>query len=247
MKINYLNNFVSKVIKSRRIIFIILFALVLFVSCSNNQVDNISDDKLYEVFQNPPTEAKPFVRWWWNGNCVEKKELIRELDIMKEAGIGGIELNPIAMPDNVDKKVDCDCHEWLSPEWNQLVKETIESASSRKMIVDLIMGSGWPFGGRFLKKEERVQGVGLNKIKLNGPSKFKEKIKNILKLPGTAKHAFDEANPPELFFLRLVPDNAKGTSSVIDVMNKVDETGVVILDIPKGNYTLFVGSYQYWI
>jgi hypothetical protein len=27
-------------------------------------------DELYELFKNPPTIYRPFVRWWWNGDKV---------------------------------------------------------------------------------------------------------------------------------------------------------------------------------
>ena len=40
----------------------------------------------------PPKSARGFTRWWWYGCCVEKDEILRELDFMKEAGIGGVEL-----------------------------------------------------------------------------------------------------------------------------------------------------------
>lgn len=51
---------------------------------------------IYPGFQNPPAEARPFVRWWWNNNQVEAKEILRELDLLKKAGFGGVEINPIA-------------------------------------------------------------------------------------------------------------------------------------------------------
>ena len=60
------------------------------------------------------------MRWWWNGDCIEVDELERELDIMKAAGIGGVEINPIKKPDGGDD-FDYQCYEWLSPEWNERV------------------------------------------------------------------------------------------------------------------------------
>ena len=51
-----------------------------------------SVDELYTLFKDPPSEARPFVRWWWNGDCIEVDELERELDVMKAAGIGGVEI-----------------------------------------------------------------------------------------------------------------------------------------------------------
>ena len=41
---------------------------------------------------------QPFVRWWWNGDKVEKDEITRELRLLKEAGIGSVEINPIKFP-----------------------------------------------------------------------------------------------------------------------------------------------------
>jgi hypothetical protein len=36
------------------------------------------EDKLFTLFRQPPVTAKPFVRWWWNGDKVTASELIRE-------------------------------------------------------------------------------------------------------------------------------------------------------------------------
>ena len=105
---------------------------------------------LYALFKEPPPEARPFVRWWWNGDCIEVDELERELDVMSAAGIGGVEINPIEKPDGGDL-FEFQCYEWLSPEWNERVKSSIKMAGQRNMVVDLIMGSGWPVRGEFLK------------------------------------------------------------------------------------------------
>ena len=32
----------------------------------------------------PPRDARGFTRWWWYGCCVEKEEIDRELDFMRE-------------------------------------------------------------------------------------------------------------------------------------------------------------------
>ena len=43
---------------------------------------------LYEGFRDPPPEARPFVRWWWNGNRIEADELSREIELLKKCGFG---------------------------------------------------------------------------------------------------------------------------------------------------------------
>lgn len=42
--------------------------------------------------QHPAPSARNRTRWWWYGCAVEEAEIIRELDEMQAAGLGGIEL-----------------------------------------------------------------------------------------------------------------------------------------------------------
>ena len=125
-------------------------------------------DPLYASFREPPSQYRPFVRWWWNGGCVTEAEVLRELDLMKEAGIGGVEINTIEMPEQSIPGMldDVRCLEWLSPEWNDVVRATTVAVRERGMTADLIVGSGWPFGGRFLEGADRTQRVRVVKVPL---------------------------------------------------------------------------------
>ena len=70
-----------------------------------NAIDKMSKMKrgdVYQLFNAPDSKHHPFVRWWWNGDKIEKDELIRELHLLKEAGIGGVEINPIEFPSTGD-------------------------------------------------------------------------------------------------------------------------------------------------
>ena len=169
-----------------------LVLLLACVGCAQPPSSDNSSDELYALFRDPPTEAKPFVRWWWNGDCIEVDELERELDVMQAAGIGGVEINPIAKPVGGDS-FEHNCYEWLSPEWTERVKATIGMASQRNMVVDLIMGSGWPFGGEFLQEDQFLQGVGIKKMELEGPRKLVLDIEAAWQLPGPDFEAY--ANP----------------------------------------------------
>src|SRR5271157_4801270 len=50
---------------------------------------------LEAAFRNPPEDAKIMVRWWWFGPAVTTAELDREMRAMKDAGIGGFEVQPV--------------------------------------------------------------------------------------------------------------------------------------------------------
>src|SRR4051794_2644031 len=72
-------------------------ALVLTVGGAVRLVEaqavNIND--LQRSFEHPPDDARIMMRWWWFGPAVTKPELERELRIMKEGGIGGVEVQPV--------------------------------------------------------------------------------------------------------------------------------------------------------
>ncbi|MBE0654450.1 MAG: hypothetical protein IH594_11665 [Bacteroidales bacterium] len=224
---------------------LLLFILLFSAGCKNDTKTGTPIDELYTVFQNPPSSARPFVRWWWNGDCIEVDELERELDVMKAAGIGGVEINPIAHPGG-GNDFDYKCYEWLSPEWNQRVKATIEMAKQRDMITDLIMGSGWPFGGEFLDEDQFLQGVGIKKIELEGPQTIEMELKKVWQLPGRSFGEYDNqiAPAPELFFLQMIPHGALGETELADLKGDVDAEGKVVILVPEGKHDLYIGTFQ---
>ncbi len=141
---------------------------------------NMEDLKPYKLFKAPPSYCRPFVRWWWNGNKVEKEELVRELRLMKKAGIGGVEINPIAFPSTGDD-LGIKSLTWLSDEWIEMLNVVFDEAKRLDMTCDLIVGSGWPFGEETLQGEERAQVMLINAEKLNGPVTYESSQFNIFR------------------------------------------------------------------
>jgi len=113
-------------------------------------------DGLFKQFQNPDNRYRPFVRWWWNGDKVEAEELVRELHLLKEAGIGGVEINPISFPGKEEIAMGKKSLTWLSDEWIRMLQVVFDEAKKIGMTCDLIIGSGWPFGAEWLPRDERA-------------------------------------------------------------------------------------------
>ncbi len=226
-----------------------IFVLLLSVSvCAQ-----LYSDPLYDSFRDPAQNTRPFVRWWWNGGRVDAAELVRELDVLKAAGIGGVEINTIGMPEAASASSLAAHPEvpWLSPEWDRLIGLTAEAARSRGMTADLLVGSGWPFGGRFLKPEEQTQRVLLVKIPLHGPSRKVFNRDELMELKPQTTSKFDSETTPtptgsQLLFLRLVPAEAlQGNfSEGVDLLPKFMPDGRVEIEVPAGIFSLYVGTWQ---
>jgi hypothetical protein len=157
--------------------------------CKTPKKEKHTNDALYDLFQNPSNSSKPFVRWWWNGNRLEKEEILRELDLLKDAGIGGVEINPIEFPGGETLYIES--LTWLSDQWIEMVKTAVKGVHARGLQCDIIVGSGWPFGGEFLEKKDQTQVLALGTHKLNGPGSFmisQQELLNEVELKIHSKH-----------------------------------------------------------
>lgn len=193
----------------------LLTIIILLPACNEPH----EEKDLSEVFTNPPADARPMVRWWWNGNAVEAGELKRELKVMKEAGIGGVEINSIAMPPHA-VPIGAPALQWAGSEWSEMVKVASEEARELGMITDLIVGSGWPFGGRFLEEDEIMQRLGVKKYEPEPNEQVDIDLAEFLKFeshhaPGS--NIAKENSDVELIAVQLIPVGMSSLEEVIDL------------------------------
>jgi lysophospholipase L1-like esterase len=103
--------------------------------------------EIQRQFLNPPDDARIMMRWWWFGPAVTKAGIERELRQMKEAGIGGVEIQPVYPLALDDESKGLKNLRFLSPEFLDALKFANDKARELGLRVDLTLGSGWPFGG----------------------------------------------------------------------------------------------------
>ncbi len=117
-------------------------------------VDSIA--ALRAGFENPPDSAKPMVRWWWFGPAVVKPEILKELQQMKSAGIGGAELAFVYAEVLDDPAKGLKNLSFLSPEMLDDVRYAQEEGRKLGLRIDVTLCSGWPYGGPATTLQEAV-------------------------------------------------------------------------------------------
>lgn len=195
------------------------------------------NDELFRVFQQPPATARPFVRWWWNGDKLTEKEIVRELDLLHAAGIGGVEVNPIRFP-NPDDPLNIPEIEWLSKPWIEMLQTAVQGARERGMIVDSIVGSGWPFGGQFLTREEQTHILALGTRRIGGSGTVRIPEADLLADAELTLHSKWKSIDKSIRYLRLVPEQMEEFTPGIDVTARL-AGGVLTLDVPGGDHILY--------
>jgi len=102
---------------------------------------------MWESFQHPPGDARIMLRWWWFGPAVTHEELEREMGVMKEAGIGGFEVQPVYPLALDDPAHGMRILPFLSGDFLDALRFVSHKARQLGLRMDLTLGSGWPYGG----------------------------------------------------------------------------------------------------
>lgn len=122
--------------------------------------------------EHPSPAARGYTRWWWFGGAVTKEEIARELDLMLEAQIGGVELQILYPIWANEPGRQIKNQFYLSPEFFEAIRYTCEEAGKRGMTFDMTLGSSWPYGGPFVPKDLSAPNVIPYMLDVSGPRKF---------------------------------------------------------------------------
>ncbi len=93
------------------------------------------------------------VYWWWFGPAVTKTEVTRELEVMRAARIGSVLIFPIYPISLDDPSKGIRNLKYLSPEFLDVLGHAAREAQRLGITVDVLMGTGWPFGGPSITPE----------------------------------------------------------------------------------------------
>ena len=99
--------------------------------------------------------SKPWTRWWWLGSAVDEASITQQLQQFSQAGMGGVEICPIYGVTGFDAREK----EFLSKDWMKLLDHTGKETKRLQMGLDLTTGTGWPFGGPWVKREDSLMSI----------------------------------------------------------------------------------------
>ena len=204
---------------------ILLLSLILFLcfGCQESPKDPILTGWPEITSQN-----KPWTRWWWMGNAVDKENITSQLEAFAKAGIGGVEISPIyGVKGYEDQFID-----HLSAEWVAMLEHTIEEANRLGMQVDMIQGTGWPFGGPQIEAEMAASKLIVETYTLQEGEMLRETIQ-----------PSNETQRSTATLETMVAFNEQG--EMIDITSEVNKEGKLEWTAEEGEwklYALFCGK-----
>jgi alpha-L-rhamnosidase len=99
----------------------------------------------YEAFSQNTT--KPWAYWWWPASAVNEADIKTNLQKYANAGFGGMHIIPIYGVKGEEQKTI----PYLTERWVKILDYTVLEAKKLNLGIDMTLGTGWPFGGSWLK------------------------------------------------------------------------------------------------
>ena len=159
-------------LKNRRtfqVIFSGIILLTLFNTCKSQKTD--------AHWPTVTREAKPWTRWWWQGNALTKEGITAEMEAYKKAGIGGLEITPIYGVFGYEEKFI----DFLSPKWMELLIHTLKEGERLDVGIDMATGTGWPFGGPWINDRDACKNLNYKIYEVKNGMRLAEKVEFIQK------------------------------------------------------------------
>ncbi|WP_319503376.1 glycosyl hydrolase [uncultured Draconibacterium sp.] len=158
--------------RHRRLIVVTLFIALLSQACSEKtKVEQSQFDSVVAGFQTSSDNNTVWCYWYWINDDISKEGITKDLEAMKEAGIGAALIGNIN-PEGVDGKVPLFSDEW----WECMVHAVTEG---HRIGVDIGVFNcpGWSqSGGPWVKSQMAMRYLTFSETKITGPGKTKVQL-----------------------------------------------------------------------
>ena len=156
------------------------------------------------------------------GSAIEKEEIKRHLETYRKVGIGGVHIIPIYGAKGYEERYI----RYLTLEWMEMFRFTMAEAKRLDMGVDMTSGTGWPFGGEWVRAEDAAVMALSETYSLSGGERFDRKIRSS-----------NEKEAKDARLKALIAFSEAGDT--LDLSSKVDSEGTLDWAAPPGNWKLY--------
>ena len=199
----------------------------------------VSARTLEADFDNPPPDARPMVWWHWMGKNISREGITKDLEAMKDAGIGGATIFNLASSVQADdaplKNTPWPENDYRGPAWWKLVKHAAEEADRLGLNLGMHNCVGYSAtGGPWITPKKSMKAVVFSATPVKGGTRFEGH------LPQPAE---------KLGFYRdiaviAVPDAAEiPRESVVDLIGRMAADGTLDWEAPPGSWLVYRFGY----
>ncbi len=223
-------------------------------SCTNSdKQQNINKntlEKLACAFQEPPMEYRPYVWWHWMGSNFSKEGITKDLEAMKEAGIGGATIFNLTSAVQ-ESQAPIENNPWPEQIYRgQAYWEALEHAASEAKRLGLKLGlqntPGYSTtGGPWITEERGMQTVVFSETEITGSNQVETTLKKpelpIYKGWGSSNKRATYYN--DIAVIAVPEKKSIKIDDVIDISSYMDTDGLLKWKAPEGIWNIFRIGY----
>jgi hypothetical protein len=127
-------------------------------------------DELDDGFAAPPLQARLRAYWWWLNGNVTAEAITRDLEWMKQIGMGGALVFDAGGATQGGHAPVPAGPLFGSPEWRKLFKHTLTEADRVGLEIGMNLQSGWNLGGPMVTPGKSAKVVAWSQLKAMGPT-----------------------------------------------------------------------------
>ncbi|MDR1493494.1 MAG: hypothetical protein LBT05_12335 [Planctomycetaceae bacterium] len=209
---------------------------------------------LAEQFEKPPLKYRPHVWWHWMGSNFTKTGITKDLEAMKEAGIGGGTIFNIASSvQNTHAPMENNPYPeqtYRSAAYWDAMRHTMSEAQRLGLVMGLHGTPGYATtGGPWITEEYCMQTLTFTKIAVQGGRTIETTLSRpelpIYRGYSNESNSFGknvtgkQATYYKDVAVMAIPDKARPTSAdVLDISANMDENGRLKWQTPAGSWTI---------
>ncbi|MEI7899742.1 MAG: glycosyl hydrolase [bacterium] len=215
-----------------------IFFWALLLAGSAALLQDAKAATLEKDFSNPPVEVRPYVWWHWMGPNISKEGITRDLEAMKEAGIGGATIFHITSAVTVGAKPTANCPwpdiTYRSAKWWALMKHAAAEANRLGLELGMHNCVGYATtGGPWITPERGMQQLVRKMQAVQGG----KQVMIDLPLPGS--------NPVDLGVFAVPAEGVIPLDKIIDLSAKMDAKGHLVWEAPPGAWNVYRIGYAF--
>jgi alpha-L-rhamnosidase/Glycosyl hydrolases family 2, sugar binding domain len=220
-----------------------------------------SPEDLERTFNVPPGSARAYVLWMWMGSNISRTGITRDLEAMKEAGIGGATIMSLADTTTpwagaILKSPTPEIVAFTDPWW-ELLRHA--AAEARRLELELILHNCAGYessGGKWITPELSMQEIIWSELKLSGGTKYRGVLERAqvdphphARFPDVFIPSLARVDKPivegrktfyrDIAVLAVPAEGLVSADQVLDVSEHVSKNGEVEWNAPAGDWILY--------
>ena len=218
-------------------------------------------DKSVSHFPSPPDSARPYVLWMWMGHNISAQGITRDLEAMKEAGIGGATIFSLAdtvipWAGAILKSPTPEVVSFTDPWW-ALVRHAAEECHRLGLELILHNCAGYESsGGTWIPPELSMQEVIWSEHRHSGGKPLRTRLKRAevdphphalfpdCFIPSEGKVGVPIVEARKTYYrdiavLAMPSEGVAAKEHLLDISDKMTGDGEIVWDAPSGEWTIY--------